>query len=71
MGSSKQVKIGLSDKSWSIEEGLTPISILTCVFYRKYSVISTYVDDCVIVLHKQETTKSLIESLNNGPKIMC
>ena len=31
-----------------------------CVIYRKYSVISTYVDDCVIVLHKQYTTTSLI-----------
>ena len=31
------------------------------VFYIKYSVILTYVDDCVIVSHKQETITSLIE----------
>ena len=36
------------------------------VFYRKESVILTYIDDCVIVPHKQETTTSLIESLTNG-----
>ena len=35
-----------------------------CVFYIKYSVILTYVDDCVIVSQKQETIKALIESLN-------
>ena len=38
------------------------------LFYRKYSVILTYVDDCVIVPHKQETIISLIESLKNGPE---
>ena len=38
------------------------------VFYRKESVILTYIDDCVIVSQKQETTTSLIESLNNGPE---
>ena len=37
------------------------------MFYRKYSVISTYVGYCIIVSHKQETITSLIESLNNGP----
>ena len=36
--------------------------------YRKDSVILTYIDDCVIVSHKQETITSLIESLNNGPE---
>ena len=30
------------------------------VFYRKYSVILTYVDDCVIVSHKKETITLLI-----------
>ena len=39
-----------------------------CVFYRKYSVISTYSDYCVIVSHKQEIIISLIESLKNGPQ---
>ena len=39
--------------------------VYPCVFHRKYSVILTYVDDCLIVSHKQETTTSLIESLNN------
>ena len=38
------------------------------VFYRKDSVILTYVDNCVIVPHKQETTIALIEFLNNGPE---
>ena len=30
------------------------------VFFRKYSAILTYVYDCVIVSHKQETITSLI-----------
>ena len=38
------------------------------MFYRKYSVILTYVDGCIIVPHKQETITPLIEWLNNGPK---
>ena len=37
-------------------------------FYRKKSVILTYVDDCLIVSHKQKKTTSLIKSLNNGNK---
>ena len=32
-----------------------------CVFYIKYSVILTYVDDCVLVSHKQKTITSLTE----------
>ena len=28
--------------------------VYPCVFYTKYSVISTYVDDCVIVSHKDK-----------------
>ena len=39
-----------------------------CVFCRKDSFILTYVDDCVIVSHKQETITSLIKPLNNGPE---
>ena len=39
-----------------------------CVFYRKDSVILTYVEYCVIVSHKQETITSLFESLSNGPE---
>ena len=39
-----------------------------CVFYIKYSVILTCVDDCVIVSYKQYTIISLIQSINNGPK---
>ena len=31
-----------------------------CVFYRKDLVILTYVDDCLIVSHRQETITSLI-----------
>ena len=38
------------------------------VFYRKYSVILTYVDYCVIVSHKQEKITPSIESLNNYPE---
>ena len=38
------------------------------LFHRKDSVILTYFDDCVILSHKQETTTSLIESLNNSPE---
>ena len=37
-----------------------------CVFYRKYLIILTYDYDFVTVSHKQETIKSLIESLRNG-----
>ena len=39
-----------------------------CVFYRKYSVILTCVDDCVIVSYKKDTITSLIGSLSNGPE---
>ena len=28
-----------------------------CVFYRRYSVFLTYVDDCVIVLYKHDAIK--------------
>ena len=38
------------------------------MFYIKDSVISTYVDDCVKVSHKQDTITSFIESLNNSPE---
>ena len=38
------------------------------VIYIKDSFILTYVDDCVIVSHKQEIITSLIESLKNGPE---
>ena len=37
-------------------------------FKEKDSVFFTYVDDCVIVLHRQDTIISLIQSLNNGPE---
>ena len=39
-----------------------------CVFYIKDSVILTYVDDCVMISHKQETIALLIESPKNGPE---
>ena len=42
--------------------------MLTLVYFtKKYSVILTYVDDSVIVSHKQVTIASLIESLNSVP----
>ena len=40
--------------------GYNQYQVDPCVFYRKYSVILTYVDNCVIVSHKQETTTLLI-----------
>ena len=40
-----------------------------CVSERKEYVILAYVDDCVIVSHKQEKITSLIELLKNGPEI--
>ena len=40
-----------------------------CLFYRKYPIILTYVNDYVIVSHKQEKIILSIESLNNGPEI--
>ena len=36
--------------------------------YRKYSVILIYVDDSVIVSHKQEKITSLIEYIKNDTK---
>ena len=39
------------------------------VFYRKDSVILTYVYYCVIVPHKQDKIKSLFKPLKNGPEI--
>ena len=60
MESSKQVKIDYIYFKWSRKEGLPSISSDPCVFYRKYSVILTYVDDFVIVLHKQEKITSSI-----------
>ena len=39
-----------------------------CIFYRKKSVVLNYVDDFLIVSHKQETISTFIESLNNGPE---
>ena len=43
------LKIGLESR------GYHQYQVDPCVFYRKDSVILTYVDYCVIVLHKQET----------------
>ena len=40
----------------------------TFVFYRKYSAILAYFDDCLIVLYTQKITTRLIESLNNSPE---
>ena len=55
------LKTGLESRGWY------RYLVDTCVFYRKESVSLTYIDDCVIVSHKQDKITSLIESLNNGP----
>ena len=66
---SKQVKIDLIFIKTGLERrGYYQSQVDPSVFYRKYSGILTYVDDCVIVSHKQETIKELIESLKNGPE---
>ena len=69
MDSRKQVKLGLIFIKTGIERrGYHKYQVDPCVFYRKYSIILTSVDDCVIVSHKQEKITPLIESQNNGPK---
>ena len=40
----------------------------SCVLYRKYSVILTYVDDCITVSQKKDKITSVIESLMNDPE---
>ena len=39
--------------------------VYICVFSEKLTYFNLYVDDYVIVSHKQEAITSLIESLNN------
>ena len=51
--------------------GYHEYQIYTCIFYRKWSGILTYVDDFIIVSRKQETTTSLIYSRNNGTENLC
>ena len=57
---------------WSYKTGLERrgyhiYKIDPCLFHRKESFILTYVDDYIIVSHKQETITSLIELLKNAP----
>ena len=68
MESSKQVQICLEFKKNLESRVYHQYLVDPYVFYRKYSGILTYVYDCVIVLHKQDTTTSLIKSINNGPE---
>ena len=69
MESIKQVQIGLSSQNWSRKEGLPSISsLLKCILQKRITVRLTYVDDCVIVSHKQDTITSLISSVKNGPE---
>ena len=46
--------------------GYHKFQVYPCVFCRKYSVILTYVNGCVIASHKQDMVTSLVESLKNG-----
>ena len=48
--------------------GYHKFQVDNCVFYRKDSVILTYVDDGIIVSYKQEKITSLKESPKNGPE---
>ena len=48
--------------------GYHQYQVESCLFYRKYSVILIYVDDCVLVLQIQNTITSFIELLNNGTR---
>ena len=55
---------------WSSETGLErsdycQSQVYICVFSEKLTYFNLYVDDYVIVSHKQEAITSLIESLNN------
>ena len=68
MDSSKQVKLVWYYKSFLESRDYNQSQVYPCLFYRKESVILTYVDDCVILSHKQETITSLIESIKNGPE---
>ena len=56
------LKTGLERRGWHKSQ------VDPCVFYWKYSFILTYIDDCVIVSHKQETITLLTELLHNGPE---
>ena len=62
-----RAQIGL--KLWKILEskGYHNSQANPCVFYGKYLVILTYVDNCVIVYHNKGTTTPFIGSLKNGP----
>ena len=56
MESGKQVQIGLIFLKNGLERrGYHQSQVDPCVFYRKDSVILTYIHYCVIVSHKQET----------------
>ena len=54
-----------SYKNCSRKGGYNQYQVEPRVVYREDSVILTYVNDCVIVLHKKSTITSLIESLKN------
>ena len=69
MDPSNQLKIGLIFFKIGLERrGYHQSQVYPCVFYRKYSVILTYVDHCIIVSFKEDTITSLMESLDNGTK---
>ena len=57
------MQIFLSSKT-SLERSFYRQSQVYLCLFSENSFILTYVDECVIVSHKQETITSLIESLN-------
>ena len=54
MESSKQVKLVWTSKNGLESRGYNQYQVDPRIFYRKYQVISTYVDYFVIVSHKQD-----------------
>ena len=74
----KQINLWNQASNWKLvwsykkndpeRRGYHKFQVEPCIFYRKDSVILTYVNDCVIVSHKKETIISFIEILKNGPE---
>ena len=62
-----KIKLVISSKTGLERRCCHKYQVDPCVIYRKDSVILNYVDDCIIVSHKEETITSLIQSLTNSP----
>ena len=63
MDSRKQVKIYLIHLKLAKRGGVTININLTLVYFIENNQYLTYVDDCVILSHKQETTTPLIDQI--------